>query len=244
MASSTPYLCEYKSEYYIFEDKEWSASDDESSNDSKFNINLYAYLWVMVFGRWSLITRLASVLQALLTFPLQSSSIFLLWMYIVGWDSLDLLASSTSVPRTSRAFCCGHKWSFCHYPPCLVILSSIMLFHNSTSYIHPTSTITSSLRATDIRSCRLHSLLSLSLIYHISHHHHQFTQFFALRSLSLEDSYLVFLEDYLLPVPDKSTLLFYLHCTSSYLYIVSRTCIIFQIQLTSYPVIFYSSSGE
>ena len=97
MASSTPDLFDPTPEDYIFEDKEWCASNDEFSNDSKSKITLYTYLIVMVFDGLSLITHLASVLQSLLTFNLQSSSILFIWFSLVGWESIDLTASSLSV---------------------------------------------------------------------------------------------------------------------------------------------------
>ena len=44
--SSTPDICEHTPDDYIFEDKEWIASDDEPSNNSKMDITIYAYLRV------------------------------------------------------------------------------------------------------------------------------------------------------------------------------------------------------
>ena len=162
-----------------------SASDYESINDSKANTTIYTYLQLMVFGNWSLLTHLASVLQDLLTFPLQYSSIFLIWIYRVEWDSLDLLFSGPSGPHPYRASLCGHQYSLRCYSPHWVIISAIILFHHSTSYIHPASNMTASLHATYLRPCRLSSLLYLSSINHISYHHHWYTQFCALRSPSL-----------------------------------------------------------
>ena len=97
--SITTDLCEHTPEVYIFEEKECSTSDYDSSNNSKVIITLYAYLRVMVFGGWSLFTHLAPVLQDLLAFTIQYSSILLLWISLVGWDSLDLLASGNIVPH-------------------------------------------------------------------------------------------------------------------------------------------------
>ena len=155
----------------------------------------------MVFGGGSLLTHLASVLQDLLTSPLQSSYIFLIWIYLSGWDSLDLLSSVPSVPHPSRVSRCAHHHPLFRYPPCWVILFSIVLFHNSTSYIHPASTITLILHSTYLWFCRLYSLIYLSPVDHISHNHHWYTQFCAFHSPSLEESSPVLLEESSPPVP-------------------------------------------
>ena len=103
MDSNNPYICEHTSEYYILEYKELNSSDDDSSGDNKDKITLYDYLLEIVFGRWYLLAQIYSVLQALLTFPIQYNYILLLWIYLVGWDSLDMLASVPITTSTSRA---------------------------------------------------------------------------------------------------------------------------------------------
>ena len=52
----------------------------------------------MIFGGWSLLTQLASVLNDILTFTLQYSYIFLLWISLIGWESIDLLDYGHIVP--------------------------------------------------------------------------------------------------------------------------------------------------
>ena len=94
----TPDLCEHTHECCIFEEKEWSTSDIDTSNNSKKNIIFYTYLQEMFFGRWPILTKIASFLQVVLTIPLHSSSVFLIWISLVGWYSIDLLVSGTSVP--------------------------------------------------------------------------------------------------------------------------------------------------
>ena len=90
----------------------------------------------MVSCRWSLLTQLSSVIQALLTFTIRSSSIFLLWISLVEWEYLYLRYSGPIVPHPYCAFCHGHQYSLCRYVPCCVILSIIMLLYNSILYIH------------------------------------------------------------------------------------------------------------
>ena len=130
----------------------------------------------MVFGVWYL-THLDSVPQYLTTFTLHPSYIFLLCNSLIGSDSLDLLASDNIMPHPSCDSLSGHHYSHCCYPHHCVIFYIIILFCNSTSYIHPASTITEIVHDTYIHSCRLHSLLFLYLIDNISHHHHRYTQF-------------------------------------------------------------------
>ena len=77
VASSTPDLSKHTHEDFIFEDKECSTSDDNSSEYRK-KITIYTYFREMFFGRWCPLTKLASFLQAHCTFTIQSSYILII----------------------------------------------------------------------------------------------------------------------------------------------------------------------
>ena len=149
--------------------REWSASDAESINNSKANMSLYAYLLVTLFGGWSLLNHLSSVLQDLITFHLQYSFISLLWISLVGLYCLQLLVSVTSVPHPSRDSLRFYHYPLCRYPPCCIILCDVILFHNSTSYINPASTITAGFVPLTLGSAGfIHFYHSLLLITYIT----------------------------------------------------------------------------
>ena len=120
---------------------------------------------------------------------LQSIKIFLPFLLIPFPYSLCVfllldgtLYTSFHLVLVSHASRIGHHYSLFSYPPHWVILSSVMHFHNSITYIHPESIVTAIIHTTYLWACMLHYLLSLSTIYHISHHHHPYSPFCDLRS--------------------------------------------------------------